>query len=265
MTQVTKEDIVKGVAKQTVKALVNGGTGTGKTYFCMTAPKWAYAEIEPNGLDTARSNPKLLENMVYADSFIPSPDENIKSVMERLNKFMTQAHADAKAGKIETLIVDNVSYLSENFWMFINQFEPIKAANGALDTRSMYGTLGRKLYDFTLTKVLSFPGNVFMTCHEMREDEEEMTRRVDPTTPIVPNILGGFRTKVGGMFSASIYLDKKKVAVDQKDPAKGSKYIYLARCQKGDKRDAKNRYNLPEIIEDVDYNKVLEAIRAGKK
>ncbi len=248
--------------KTNLKILVNGGTGTGKTYLSMTAPKWAYVGIEPGGYDTAISNPQLEVNMAMKAEFMPSPTENMRQVMARMEAFILEAHQRSQKGEVETLIIDNLSYLSENRWIYINQFEPQKTQTGALDTRGMYGELGRWLYKFTLTQCLSFPGNVFVTCHEMKEDEEEMSKKVDPTVPIVPNILGGFRAKVAGMFSASIYLDKRKVALAD---GKGSVYKYSARCQHGNMRAAKNRYNLPEIIEDISYEKIVEAIKTEKK
>lgn len=249
---ITKEDILNGQAKQTLKVLANGGTGTGKTYFSFTFPRVAYAGTEPNGLDTARANGSLLNNLVYADEFIPSPAEEIKGTFDRLEAFISKAHVDAKEGKVETLVLDNITFLSENRWMYIGKHEKLVTAQGALDTRGMYGTLSRWLYQFTLTKILSFPGNVVVTCHEQIEGDEAMERKVDKTTPVVPNILGGFREKIAGMFSASIYLEKKRMT--------DGKYVYSARCQKGGQRDAKNRYNLPEIVESVSYQAILNAI-----
>lgn len=251
------------MTKTNLKILVNGGTGSGKTYFSMTAPKWAYVGIEPGGIDTATANPKLKENAVMIGEFMPSPMENMKQVFTRMDAFILEAYERAKKGEVETLIVDNLSYLSENRWIYINQFEPQKTQTGALDTRGMYGELGRWLYKFTLTQCLSFPGNLFVTSHEMKEDEEEMSRKVDPTVPIVPNILGGFRSKVAGMFSASVYLNKKRIpaSADGKTPAG---YRYSARCQQGDQRAAKNRYNLPEIIENISYQAVVDAIGSAK-
>jgi hypothetical protein len=246
---------LNGASKQTLKVLANGGTGTGKTYLAFTFPKVAYIGTEPNGIDTAKANPELLENLVYADEFIPSPTEDIKVTFERMDAFLTQAHKDAVEGKVETLVLDNVTFLSENRWMFINQHQKLVTAQGALDTRGMYGTLSRWLYQFTLTKILSFKGNVVVTCHEQIEGEDAMERKVDKTTPVVPNILGGFREKIAGMFSASIYLEKKR--------SNDGKYSYIARCQKGNMRDAKNRYNLPEIVENVSYKSILGSINIG--
>lgn len=251
---ITKEQILSGEVEQTVKALINGPTGAGKTQFLFTCPKVAYCGTEPNGLDTARSNPALLDNLVYADEFIPSPGEDIKDTFARLDSFITKAHADAKAGLVKTLGLDNMSYLAENRWVYINKYEKLVTNQGALDTRGMYGTLSRWLYNFTLTRILSFPGNVIVTCHVQMEGDEAMERKTDKSTPIVPHILGGFRSSADGMFSASLYLDKKK-------STDGKSYIYFARCQKGGQMNAKNRYNLPEIVENVTYSRILEEIK----
>ena len=83
-----------------------------------------------------------------------------------------------------------------------------------------------------------------------------MADRVDRTVPIVPNILGGFRTRIGGMFSANISLEVKK---------KGSDYIYQARCQRGGQRACKNRYGLSEIVESISYSSIINNIKQNTK
>jgi len=252
---VTKEDILAGKVKQTTKTLANGQTGTGKTFFAMTHPKFAYLGTEPNGLDTAKSNPFLMDNLVWADEFLNSTTEDVKVTFERLDKAIDQAHKDQAEGKVETLVLDNFTYLSENRWIYINKYEAIRTSSGALDTRGMYGTLGRWLYNFTITKILTFKGNVVVTAHVQTEGDEAMENKVDKSMTLSPAILGGFRHMVGGMFSASIYLDKKRIG--------DNKYMYLARCQKGANFEAKNRYNLPEIVENVSYQEIIKSIGKG--
>lgn len=252
---ITAEQIRSGQAKQTLKALVNGGSGRGKTYFGFTCPKIAYIGTEPNGLDTARSNSALLDNLVWADEFIPSVSEDIKITFDRMEKSIEQAHKDQAEGKVETLFLDNFTYLSENRWIYINKYEAVRTSNGALDTRGMYGILSRWLYNFTLTRLLSFKGNVIVSCHEQTEGEEAMEGKTDKSMTIAPAILGGFRDKVAGMFSASIYLEKKKKGENT--------YEYWARCQQGNQREAKNRYNLPEMVQNVSYKTILESIGKG--
>jgi len=252
---ITAEEIKSGKSKQTLKILSNGGAGTGKTYLGFTFPKIAYLGTEPNGLDTARANINLLDNLVWADEFIPSVSEDIKLTFDRMEKAIEQAHKDQAEGKVETLFLDNFTYLSENRWIYINKLEPVRSSNGSLDTRGMYGILSRWLYNFTLTRLLSFKGNVVVSCHEQTEGDEAMENKTDKSMTIAPSILGGFRDKVAGMFSASIYLDKKRIS--------DNKYQYLARCQKGANRDAKNRYNLPEIVENVSYKAIFDSIGKG--
>ena len=249
---ITREEIQAGKHEVTLKTLVNGGTGTGKTYYAFTHPKIAYLGTEPNGLDTARTNKELLENLVWAEEFIPSPTEDIKAVFERLDVAVRKAHSDTA---IKTLVLDNITYLSENRWIYINKYEALRTGSGALDTRGMYGTLSRWLYNFTLTQLLSFKGNVVVTCHEQSESEEAMEKKVDKTTPIVPSILGGFREKISGMFSASIYLEKKRIS--------DNKYNYTAICQHWNQREAKNRYGLPEIVSNVSYQTILASMGNG--
>lgn len=253
---ITREDILSGASKVTLKTLVNGGSGTGKTFYAFSHPKVAYLGTEPNGLDTARANKKLLNNLVWAEEYIPSPSEDIKDVFNRLDKGIEKSFEGAVKGEVETLVLDNISFLSENRWAYINKYERLVSSNGSLDTRGMYGTLSRWLYQFTLTKLLSFPGHVVVTCHEQVEGDEAMSRKVDKTAPIVPNILGGFREKAAGMFSASIYLEKKRKGANE--------YSYLARCQPGNQRAAKNRYNLPEIVENVSFDAIMKAIEQAR-
>lgn len=236
-----------------LKILLNGGTGTGKSFFGIGCPKVAWLITEPGNLVLLDTHPQLKANVVWHEEFIPNPTEDIKATFARLDAAILRAHQDFKDGKIETLFLDNISYLFENRWIYINQYERLVTGSGALDTRGMYGTLGRWGYKFTIMSLLSFPGNVVVSCHEMVEGEEAMESKVDKTTPIVPNILGGFREKIAGMFSASIYLDKKKTGEN--------KYSYIARCQKGNQRDAKNRLGLPEIVENVSYQSIVANLK----
>lgn len=254
---ITRDDIMSGKSKQTLKLLVNGGSGTGKTYFLFTCPKIAYQCTEPNGLDTARANPILLSNLVWADEYLPSVQEDIKVTFDRLEKGIQQAHDDYAKGLIETLALDNYTYLAQNRWQYILKYEMAKTRQGEMDTRAMYGTLSRWLYNFTLTRILSFKGNVVVTCHEQTEGEEAMENKTNKAMTIAPAILGGFRDMAAGMFSASIYLEKKRKGENQ--------YEYWARCQEGNSRPAKNRYNLPELLKDVSYTTIIASIGKDSK
>lgn len=238
-----------------LKTLANSYPGGGKSYFVLTHPKVAWHITEPGSEILIDTHPHLGKNVAWFENFIPSSIEDIKALFERLDKSIIKAHMEAKEGKVETLALDNLSFLMEYRWQYINKYEKQYTQSGALDNRSMYGTLGRWGHQFLINSILSFPGNVIVTCHEQVEGEEAMAKKVDKSSPIVPSVLGGLRNDLEGMFSASIYLDK------QKGP---NGYKYVARCQKGGQRNAKNRYGLPEIVEDISYQKIIDTINNNK-
>lgn len=240
-----------------LKTLASSYPGGGKSYFALTHPKVAWLITEPGSEILIETHPQLGKNVVWKEQFIPSPIEDVKGVFERLDKAIVRAHTETKDGKVETLVLDNLSFLMEYRWQYINKYEKQFSSSGALDNRSMYGTLGRWGFQFIINSMLSFNGNVLVTCHEQVEGEEAMANKVDKSSPIVPSVLGGLRDKLEGMFSASIYLDKKKAS-------DGKSYIYSARCQKGGQRNAKNRYGLPELVEDISYQKIVDTINNNK-
>lgn len=237
--------------KTTVKALVIGPPGCGKTYYSGTYPKSYWISTEPDGFSTIEMNPELHKNVVKQGYFIPSPIKDVKQVFKEIQESCIEAHQLAAKGEIETLVLDNITYLSENRWMYINQFEPEITKQGEPDVRSMYGKLGRWLYEFTLMNLCSFPGNVVVTAHIKQESDEAMKKKVG-TDDIVADILGGFRNQAPGMFSLVMFLEKIRIG--------DNKYKHMARVDIGNNKLAKNRYNLPEIIENVSYQTVLNAI-----
>jgi len=101
---ITKEQLMNDKSVVKLKLLSNGGFGTGKTYLAMTFKKWAYAQIEPNGLTTAVSNPHLMQNMVIADQFILSKDEDVKDTFKRLSEFANTCREMAKKGEIDSFL-----------------------------------------------------------------------------------------------------------------------------------------------------------------
>ena len=241
---------------RTIKIMNIGGSGAGKTHLSATFPKSYFLITEPGGWDTWMNRPELKKNVVGYDVFIPESVDDTKRVFIELDKACTEARQMAKDKKIETLVLDNMTYLSENRWVYINQHAPVYNMKGDKDTRGMYGALSRWLYQFTLMKLLSCPCNVVVNCHQMMETEETLAKKPDKTTPILANILGGFRDKVDGMFSCVFYLSKV--------PLGQGKFIYLARTDKGSGKNAKNRYGLPEVIENVSYQAVIDAIKGGE-
>ena len=248
------QDVISGKEKFQIKILAVGGNGDGKTHFGSTFPKSYFLITEPRGEDTFLTKPELRNNVVGYDVFMPENPADTKRVFTELAQATKEAKEMAKKGEIETLVLDNISYLAENRWIYINQYEQEKSVStGALNNQAMYGKLARWMYQFVLMNLLTFPGNVVVTAHEQLESDEALEKKPDKSTPVLPSILGGFRDKAAGMFSLVIYLTKLK------DP-QTKKYKYMCRANKGNQRNAKSRIALPEVIEDISYQKLKEAI-----
>lgn len=235
-----------------LKMMSIGDIGSGKTHLSLTFPKCYVINCDPGGLDTVLVNPELKKNLVGWNDFIPESAQDTKRIFEEMKKSILEAKELAKQGKVETLVIDGITTISENRWIHIETFEKEMTRNGEQDTRSMYGKLSRWLYQFVLMDVLAFPGNVVMTALEQLESDEALDKKPDKTTPVLANILGGFRDKVGAMFSCVLFMSKIQTNDKQ--------YHYWARTQKGNLRNAKNRFNLPETIEDVSYSKLMTEI-----
>lgn len=257
---ITKEEIKTGTKKPKFKILCNGGFGTGKTYFAMSFPKWAYAMIEPNGIMTALSNPHLLENMVHYEEFVPAKLD-LKLCFENLSNYIVRVRKEVAEGKIETFILDNLSHLSENRWLYIEQYEPAVTKQGKIDKLAQFGNLGRWLYKFILCEVISLPCHVVVNVHTQEEEVEEENERGESkrkkTGKIITNTLGGFRNDAAGLFNATMFLEVDKL--------QNAQYKYKAICKPTSKYDAKNNIGLPQIVENISYKNLCDSLNLTKE
>lgn len=233
-----------------------GESGVGKTYAACTFPRWYMISTEPNHHWVWELNPQLAKNKVGQRYFIPEVDTfktMFKDMIDEINKIKELA----KKGEVKTLIIDNLTFLIHNRWLWLNEYQKIINRSGELDTRGMYGNLRTWCYNFMLMNVLNFPGNVVCNAHEMIEGDEALEKKVDKTMVNVPNIMGGFRNDIAGLFSNILFLNKL--------PQKDGGFKYIARTNKGNGRLAKNRFNLPTIIENFSYQTLIEAIEKSTK
>ena len=241
--------------KTQIKSLIIGPPGSGKTYHAGTYPKSYWISTEPGGYDTILSNPELLKNTVKQEYFIPSLLVPIETVFKNVEAACLEAHKLYKEGKIETLILDNMTYFSQNRWMYKNKFERIINSKGVEDTRAMYGRLKDWLWEFTLLNLTGFPGNVVVTCHVKQESDEIMEKKIGKNN-VVPDILGSFRDLIPGMFSTVLFIDKVREGEN--------KYKYIVRTDIGSGKLAKNRFNLDEVLTNVSYTTVTDAIKKAQ-
>jgi len=256
-------DVELGKIKRWVVSLNVGGPGSGKTHNAATYPKCYFIITEPNSAETFLIKPDIRKNVVAYEYFIPDPadgDRSLKSMYgdvktSTIIKEINIAKEMAAKGEVETLVIDNVTYLVLNKWMHICKYEIQYGKSGEVNKQAMYSTLADWCWDFFVNYVINFKGNIVVTCHEVKESEEAMERKIDKSIEIVPSILGSFRDKILGLFSNVFFLTKEVVKENGKDV-----YKYYARTNKGNQRNAKNRFNLPPVIENPSYEIIRKSI-----
>jgi hypothetical protein len=284
---VTRDEFAARPSKP--KVMASGPFGSGKSYFAVSFPKVWYQGTEPGGIEFLKlpQNAHLLANLVeYRECLIdPNLGRNeIKALVEEFSAptlaprgvvkegqiytDLKAAHLAFKEQKVETLVFDNLTYLAQMFWMYINLIirSDFETKDGKIDTLKMYGYLSSWLYRFMMTHVVSFPGNVVVTCHLKDESAEKLEKKRDKQVSVVPSILGGFRDLAEGMFTASIYLEKKMLRVtDPKTSKVEDQLRYWAYCDTqtayGSKILAKNRHGLPARMENITYAAIMDVIR----
>ena len=285
----TKEQFMQ--QKQRLKMMVSGHFGSGKSHLGFTFPKVYAVVTEPQDLGILHdpANADLLANLVEYDLCYVDGSEgrfDWQQLVEEptgicplpplagqtkegglLYRSLRKAHQAAKEGRIETLFLDNLTYTAEAFFQYLekyraNQFVTDK---GAVEKRQMYGYLSNWLYRFLMTSVVNFPGNVVVSCHLKSESEEKMKKKKDGQVEVVPNILGGFRDKAEGLFTASIYLERKLLTITDPETKKvRQEPRFVAYTQNqialGSKILAKNVHGLPAVMHNMSYQSIMAHI-----
>ena len=246
-------DFIKSPETYKHTIMVVGETGCGKTRFASTYPDSYFIFTEPDSHQTILTAGNQ-DNVYFFDYAIPSDETDLKLYDKSIEGHITQAKTLYKEGKVKSLVIDNFTYLAHNYWLQIEQFEKVYSKAGNVDTLKMYGTLKDKLYKLVLMKILTFPGNIVLTVHEQMESDEVMEKKPDKSDPVVPQIMGGFRSEIGGLFSAVLYL-----MVTLKD----NQYIYYAITNKMQQRRGKTRFDLPSVIKSPTYFTITDAIKSS--
>lgn len=255
----TQNDLIKDFTKN-IRLLVIGASGSGKTYLAHSFPKTYTINTEPGGMDTVAGKPELRKNMVGYDHYIPIlkgqkgviAEGDIAYYLKKIKVDLAKVREMVDKGEVETVILDNLTYLAETVYTYYLEVNPVLDSRGNIDKWGAFDKLNIWLKDFVIRYLLTLPCHVVVTCHEKLESDEAMEKKADKSSPVVPNIIGGFRNLVPGMFSYVFYIAKQK---------KGDTYKYLARTNLGSQKNAKSRIALPEVIENVSYTRIMEEIK----
>jgi len=221
---------------------VNGPEKSGKTRLAMGFPKVFAATFDPTGLDllTEPENVHLLENLVYQ---VPMNGRSLQEVFAfsetagetGIYSAIALAKELAMKGSIKTFLLDGFTYLTSLKWAQICESKGVlstekeNANKKEIDQRSWYDALGAYLDHLMLQNVFPLTSppynlNVVVTCHVQRESdntiqgvkdpkhpelERQSKRQVDLASDLSPQVIGGFRQRIGGMPSAVIYLEDR--------------------------------------------------------
>ena len=256
-------DVELGKIKRNIVSLTVGESGVGKTHNASSYPKCYFIITEPNGEQTFLNKEELRKNVVAFEYFIPDPNDDGRTLKAMYGDVQTStiikeiniAKEMAAKGEVETLVIDNLTYLVHNRWMYQCKFEKQFSKQGELNKMAMYGSLRDWCYDFMLNYVMNFKGNIVVNAHQILESDEAMEKKADKSSDIVPNIIGGFRNDIYGLFSNVFFLIKERAIENGKEV-----YKYKAITNKRDGRNAKNRFNLPSVIENPSYATIKQAI-----
>ena len=272
--------------------LINGMPDSGKSDLAMTFPGCYVLTFDPTGFQILRGSSnraqQLAANLVHIEPgsdiwtaalfnrTIGSPSVPVTSA-DRQSIYGCFAHVAemAKAGAIQTLILDGYNYLVGEKWMRICK-DPVNiASSGELDRFAAYRSLKLFLDEFTWRTLLPLATrnklNLIVTCHVKRENPETVTGildklgnkktggKVSHDSDLAPIIEGSFRHEIDGKFGAVIFLEHKPGTKQvERDGRKVNVATmqYFAYCQKVAALDtvvnAKNKYGLPAKLDITD-------------
>lgn len=272
---------------------INGPEGSGKTRLALGFPDVMAVTFDPTGLDVLDDpdNAHLRSNLRWHVPMNGLPLNSVFQFTEQpaesgIYAAVALARQLAEAGKVKTFLLDGFTYLSQLKWTQIceaNGIDPTskEAVNKkSVDSRQMYDALGSYLDHLILQNVFPLATrhglNVIVTCHVQRESENtikgvqdnrnpdlerQSKRLINLESDLSPQVVGGFRQRIGGLPSAMIYLEHK-LEQDQSGKEVINYYAYckMTRSVSLDTTiKSKNRYGLPAVLRltDASFYKTL--------
>jgi len=209
--------------------LLYGDSGTGKTWFCGTAPKPIVLDFD-GGIITLR------------DKDIPYVPREEMSTWKKAMKVIDEA---MEAKEFETIVIDSFTVLS----MLCMEF--ILKQNGVDTPRlSDYGQQIRLLQGLIDTLTSGYPEkNLIVVCHA--EPVQDEFGRID----IRPLVVGKFSSRISLFFDEVYYSTVVKKGMGSK-----AKEEFILKTKKGSNFVAKSRLNLPPELPN-DWSAIKEALK----
>jgi hypothetical protein len=186
-----------------LKMLVLGPARIGKTRLLATAPMPAYVicSDDESKLDSATSQTTDFEYDLVNDTRGPQ-------LLSQMEIAIRSAQAGVTAGKYKTVIWDTLS----TFATYLLAAELMAAGDNAMTAFPSYG---RRLISY-LGRLIAIPAHIVVLSHDAEHSKELPGQLRKQGEGIVPNIEGGVRTRIAGMFRDTVYLQKKGGGSDER-------------------------------------------------
>lgn len=238
-----------------------GEPGAGKTRQAISFPKCYYIEVgDSYGLKTVLEDPKnasLRSNLVEHISLDIEDQKEAKDIFRVTDKpeldsiygILNRVKQLAKEKKIETLVIDGLSFLFDYKGAQIGK----GSGTGDGDRWSYYRQLKTDLTWFVNANIMPLVSrhglSVVLCLHVQREADEQKAKRTSQDADWAPRIEGSFREAISALPRAMIYLHQKVQVNGTEQSVKYYAYCQKVKVPHVGMIPAKNAYGLSPIID----------------
>lgn len=237
-----------------LKVLLVGDAGTKKTILASTFPNPHIVDLD-DGMMSVRGRDvtyvTIGEKETTDSDFIDMVCKTDKKLPTRCAFLKAQAlleHWANKLGPGDTLILDSLTFYTDAALRYVLKI------NNQKDPRIQDWGAAQKLIEATLEELNKLPCHVVVTAHrDMKQDKE--TEQIF----FVPQTIGKLAKKLPAYFD-----EVWRTTV--KPTKKGGETLlnYAIETAKARREDGKSRLNLPSVIEEPTFDKIMELLKSSK-
>jgi hypothetical protein len=237
----------KNITPNTLKVLLIGDAGTKKTILASTFPDPHFVDLDGGMLSVRGRDITYItigEQTTTDPDFLAifagkNPDKRAKDSMFLKAQYLIEHWANTLTAN-QTLVLDSLTFYSEAALNHVQRLENNK------DMRQTYGG-AQKLIAATFEKLKDLPCNVIVTSHRTLVEETEGVVSYVPKT-------------AGKSFALALpsYFDEVwRTSVKSKRKGGEVEQLFMLETVKGLREQGKSRLNLPPMIEDPTYEKIM--------
>jgi hypothetical protein len=230
-----------------IRVLVYGQEGSGKTHFAGTFPNPFFIDTD-RGLTTIRKR--------HPNAYI-LPIERQRGVFSTVMAVLRDAvnrtgpfEAGEQYADVKTIVLDGYTALAESLMYEIVEVEGNRRLTTSKPQWDDWNALKARLTSITkLTQDINKFHFVATAWEDITKDD------LSGETYGGPQVLGGFSKQIGHFFDEIYYMNLRRSQGD---------YVYEAHSKKFGRYAAKSRIGVPTIIKDPDFNQLEKAYKEVK-